>query len=1125
MATTALGRLTLDLAVKLSDFTEGMSRAARETADRTREMGDSVGKFKDQLIEDLSGTPIGSAVGSLVSKLGEIGEAFSNESGIAGKAKIGALAVGAFAVSAGTALVGMALQVAEADRQLERLSKRANVTTTDMQVLTKAVKAYGLDMEGVGDILADAQEKLGEFSATGGGGLMDTLELLQKQTKMTDDEMKKFGDKLSTVDSVTAIQMVTDELEKNGATSQEVRFVTESLASGLGDIIPLWQDGGKTLEGFNKVMQENGEIRTPESIKQTRLLIEQQEILQGKFAGVSNQIVTSSLPAMDSLITYFIESTKQGDSTANSLSGIGYIAGGISSTIIGISTVFKGLGEYIGYAAANVASFLELLKDVGNNPFSAFNAWDNFISRKDSMKGMFRTQMMQIIDSGANGIRGSFRTPSQMINNSKERADLKVDNSEYQATKTANEAAIEASKESTKATKENTKAVSSASKSNTVSEQLLKEYVVGGKPYSTGKGGHYGAARAGRPLGHQGLDLSTGKGTQVYAPEAGKYTFANTPNSGTGRMAILEGDSGKKYRFLHMDSTSIASGSRVDMGDPIAKSGNSGKKKDGSGYDTHLHIEVFDSKGRRLDPTHMKVGGTAKQKVDLASNYDADNRESEQLEAQRQRDRKEEARNEAIEQTAKQNASNQLLNEKAKIELEASQKVAETIKIFRGEAGQDAVLKGIEKDKQDQLEALDARIMKPFLTQEDVIQVNYTDRIKEANKAYGEGSVEAIKASEAALAERDKALADLRAETLRPFLSASDALKDQLDRDIKDVELKHGVGSETALKAIEYLKSKYDVENAELEYLAGEAKRQAAILSRDLGLSTRQAVEQLQDTRARESMSPEDFELYSATQTWQRGRRDQQEVLEGDEEKANAVDSKGNFLYEAEDRNRMLEEADRKHKAIMTLQDEEYAIRTTTIAKDSARSKLEIEQTNVDAFGSLAGTLLGQQSSAAKAAFLLSKAYTVQRILLDKGAAMSSAYAEAKGGVFAKSLAAAKAGLENGLISDMVNQVAMPTFTGIAHGGLDYVPSESTYLLDKGERVLSPKQNKDLTGFLANTSKSSNGDTNITITIDNNGNANMNSDNASEISKNLSLQIKNIVQATLRQEKRQGGML
>lgn len=37
---------------------------------------------------------------------------------------------------------------------------------------------------------------------------------------------------------------------------------------------------------------------------------------------------------------------------------------------------------------------------------------------------------------------------------------------------------------------------------------------------------------------------------------------------------------------------------------------------------------------------------------------------------------------------------------------------------------------------------------------------------------------------------------------------------------------------------------------------------------------------------------------------------------------------------------------------------------------------------------------------------------------------------------------------------------------GVAHGGLDFVPREQTYLLDRGERVLSPRQNEDLTSFI-----------------------------------------------------------
>ena len=37
---------------------------------------------------------------------------------------------------------------------------------------------------------------------------------------------------------------------------------------------------------------------------------------------------------------------------------------------------------------------------------------------------------------------------------------------------------------------------------------------------------------------------------------------------------------------------------------------------------------------------------------------------------------------------------------------------------------------------------------------------------------------------------------------------------------------------------------------------------------------------------------------------------------------------------------------------------------------------------------------------------------------------------------------------------------------GALHGGMDNVPNEATYLLQKGERVLSPNQNTDLTNFL-----------------------------------------------------------
>lgn len=50
----------------------------------------------------------------------------------------------------------------------------------------------------------------------------------------------------------------------------------------------------------------------------------------------------------------------------------------------------------------------------------------------------------------------------------------------------------------------------------------------------------------------------------------------------------------------------------------------------------------------------------------------------------------------------------------------------------------------------------------------------------------------------------------------------------------------------------------------------------------------------------------------------------------------------------------------------------------------------------------------------------------------------------------------------------MVAGVASAALTGMAHDGIDSIPREGTWLLDGGERVLNPNQNRDLTQYLRN---------------------------------------------------------
>lgn len=1134
MATTALGRLTLDLAVRMSDFSEGMSRAARETADRTDEMNDSVSKFKDNLTESLSGTPIGAAVDSLTNKLGDIKEAFG-ANGLAGATVVAGAAASGAIVAVGAAVTSMIVEVAAADRQLEMLAKRADVSTKQLQVLAAASKVYGLEMENVADILADAKEKLGEFSATGGGGFKDTLDAIQKATGKTDAEINKMVDTVMSLNTTDGIAYMYTEMQKAGLTTEEARFTLEGWASGLGDIEAVYESNGSKLKELEKDLEQYGVIRTEEAIANTRTLSEETAKLDLVMEGYRNELVTQSTPALIGFIEYLTKGSSKASDMRTEIGLLGKSLSGLSQFTIGAISMFKSLGYSALAVGGVIGSFAALVYDLGS--FNAIGAYDRFIERNKYFSG-FADSVVKEMDKANEAIKTAKLTPKELAAREsafdmtpQEKArrgitDSGLSSANKSRSKYESDAEKEAAKEAAKSTKENTKALNANTKAKDPSkyiqyanqgasrnqkltstlEQKLSFLEELGVTFKVGSGGQSATSR-GRvgSTAHNGGMAGDGKFIKD-----GRALNINNPNDRKLLEYIVEQASARGINGIGAANNYMGAETfHLGIQKNAATWGKDGKSANALGW-----ITAAANRGRK-----NPVATNSFEKQMYSENAKA--------EAEAEREAERARKEEEARKLAGQNAIDQRLNESAKIDLQAKKDVEEANRILNDRPTDLAtVLADIERDRLKAQKDLNDKVMKPFLTKEDEINLAYEDRIYESISAYGEGTAQQIEASKNALIDRDRSLAELREATLAPFRSEREQLGIELANDIKAVEALHGAGSDVANQATEFLKAKYDTEIKQLDYLAGEAQRQVAILSQNIGASTRQATDQLLDNQARSSMKPEDYELYSATKSWERGRADQQSSYEAREAEINAVDNKGDFIYEAENRNKLLEEAHEEHLARMAVLDDEYATRTTEIAKSSAMAKLNLEQTNVEAFGALAGVLLGQQSSAAKAAFLISKAYTVQKILLDKGAAMSSAYAEAKGDVFAKALAAAKAGLENGLIADMVTQVAMPTFSGIAHGGMDYIPSESTFLLDKGERVLSPRQNKDLTDFLSknNTGKGS-GDTNITITIDNNGNANMNSDNAAKVSKEMSLQIKNLVQATLRQEKRQGGML
>lgn len=104
-----------------------------------------------------------------------------------------------------------------------------------------------------------------------------------------------------------------------------------------------------------------------------------------------------------------------------------------------------------------------------------------------------------------------------------------------------------------------------------------------------------------------------------------------------------------------------------------------------------------------------------------------------------------------------------------------------------------------------------------------------------------------------------------------------------------------------------------------------------------------------------------------------------------------------------------------------------------------------------------------------------------------------------------------------------VGMIAGQTIAGMAHNGIDNIPREGTWLLDGGERVLNPQQNKDLTNYLNNRQNgSSEGNVQISQQITfADGAASVNTQGQKQIAESLN----NAMNDWARRESRQGGVL
>ncbi|EAT6810973.1 hypothetical protein E4S30_06010 [Salmonella enterica] len=153
-----------------------------------------------------------------------------------------------------------------------------------------------------------------------------------------------------------------------------------------------------------------------------------------------------------------------------------------------------------------------------------------------------------------------------------------------------------------------------------------------------------------------------------------------------------------------------------------------------------------------------------------------------------------------------------------------------------------------------------------------------------------------------------------------------------------------------------------------------------------------------------------------------------------------------------EQRMKLLEQAERKHKK--TLID---------IENQAANARLSIVG---DMFGGMTSALqmFGLENTAlGKTMFAAQKGAAIAQATIDTYAAANKALASAPAPMnYALAAGAVARGIAN------VAQIKSTSLDGMAHDGIDNIPREGTWLLQKGERVVDDRTNGDLKEFLSN---------------------------------------------------------
>ena len=267
---------------------------------------------------------------------------------------------------------------------------------------------------------------------------------------------------------------------------------------------------------------------------------------------------------------------------------------------------------------------------------------------------------------------------------------------------------------------------------------------------------------------------------------------------------------------------------------------------------------------------------------------------------------------------------------------------------------------------------------------------------------------------------------------------------------------------------------------------------------------------------AKATMSPNDYAKWSLENERSNAQVDLKNQRVGVEQDIMTSDS----FDTDDDRYQALLDAHKEYRDGLAAIDVDYHQKAKELESQQYTDTLSMYGSLLSQAGSVWGSMTemvknsaGESSAIYKTMFLAQQAIAIGQAIINTEVGATAALKVDPTGFMSM--------MTRGLGYASVGLIASQTIAGMAHDGIDNIPKEGTWLLDKGERVVDSRTNSDLKNYLAEGGGGS-GDVHISQSITfADGGAKVDTEGQKEIAQSLN----NMMDAWARRESRQGGVL